>query len=108
MFDGIDSNIGNHNTDTSIFTCPYNGLYFFNVNIVAQDGYQMTVKIVREFRYIFGALSYFHGYSAASATTITECHVGESVWVRCVSEHDYMYAGYRTPHIIGALLQAYV
>ena len=74
QFDAIVSNIGNHySPDTYKFTCPYNGLYLFNVNFVAYSNYQMTVKIVHEHNALLGADAQPDFYQAASASVVTEC-----------------------------------
>ena len=65
--------------DTSIFTCPYNGIYLFNVNIVAYNTYQMTAYIVHESNDLVGIWTLSDDFPAASATAVTECKVGESV-----------------------------
>ena len=109
IFDAIVSNIGNHyNTDTYKFTCPYHGLYLFNVNIVAYHSNQMVVQIVHENTDLLGGYTYPDHYETGSATVVTECKAEESVWVRCDDIDNAMHAGSRFSHFTGTLIQAYI
>ena len=115
VFSGVISNIGNHyDPNTSKFTCPYNGLYLFSLNMNAYSDYYMYAEIVRDDEYLVEAMAYNYDsldyYPHASAFTITECNIGQAVWVRGGSNSDYMYGSRseRTSHFSGALIYAYV
>ena len=113
VFSGVISNIGNHyDPNTSKFTCPYNGLYLFSVNMNAYSINDMHAQIVRDDEYLLEAWAYGYNdvyYSHASAFTIAECNVGQAVWVRAGNNADYMFGSeQRSSHFSGALIYAYV
>ena len=111
IFDGIVSNVGNHySTDTSIFTCPYNGLFLFSLSFNAYDKDDMEAEIMLENEGLVMVLANSNGFSQASGIVLTECNVGDIIWVRCVRGGDSMYGNqtYRWSHISGTIIQAYV
>ena len=72
----------------------------------------MYAEIVRDDEYLFEAMAENdngNNYPHASAFTIVECNIGQTIWVRGGSDSDYMYGGStRTSHFSGALIYAYV
>ena len=111
IFDAISTNIGNYyNADTSIFTCPCNGLYMFSFSFnVYIDSSHMYADIMIASQNVAGAFG-VNRYSSASALAVTECDVGQTVWVQCTADYSYMdgHNIHPTSHFSGVLLQAYV
>ena len=111
IFSGVINNIGNHyDPDNSTFTCPYNGLYIFSVNVNAYSSYEMVAAIEKDDEYLVEAWASDNGYSQAAAFTVTECNVGQKVLVRGGSGNNCMDGdgGRRHSVFTGALLYAYV
>ena len=69
----------------------------------------MYAEIVRDDDYLVEAMASTNGWSHASAFTVTECDVGQSVWVRGGDDNDFMNGNRntRSSHFSGALLYAY-
>ena len=111
LFPSIISNIGDHYNDiTSRFTCPYNGLYLFSLTIQAYGYIDAIADIMRENDFLVEVMALYDNYYAqASAFIIEECHIGQTVWVRCADSTSYFYStSDRNSHFSGALLYAYV
>ena len=72
--------------------------------------YDMHTEIVKDNEYLVEAWAYINDYSQASAFIVTECNIGQAVWVRGGSDADYMYgsSGLRSSHFSGALIYAFV
>ena len=69
----------------------------------------MRVQIVHDNNDLIGAYASSDDYSAATATVVTECNVGETVRVLCNLNDGYMDGGSdKRSHFNGALLQAYI
>ena len=109
IFDGVVSNFGGFfDFDSSIFVCPYSGIYWFSVSCLSKIGYPCTPAINVETKEILkthGATG-SHG-NQGSTSTVVECKAGERVWVRNVSD-DEAYNGWdKTNSFSGFMLHRY-
>ena len=86
IYDATFLNYGEHHqTDTSVFICPVDGLYCFSVNVVSSDAAEMmTGRLMMDQRELTGYQSAFDENASQTASTfgIFECLQGQRVWVR--------------------------
>ena len=110
IFDNIVSNFGGYfDLDSSIFVCPYSGIYWFSVSCFSENGYACTPVIYVETKIILrteGAADETHG-NQASTSTVVECMAGKRVWI--MNDYDNrVYDTYdRTNSFSGFLLHKY-
>ena len=108
QFDTVITNYSSHyNTTTSIFQCPYNGLYSFSVGIYAGSSTPMRAEIWRNSQALLEvqADDIAGVNNQASGNIVTECYEGESVWIR--ASHDeimFLYSDGGRSHFSGFLL----
>ena len=110
-FDGVLTNYGEHySASTSVFQCPYNGIYMFSVHYNSADTSSMHCEIMRDaMRLTEGWATTHTRDSSGSAQVITECLAGEDVWVRAGFDKTKMYGdSTRTSsHFTGYMLYSY-
>ena len=96
---------GYYNPDTSIFTCPYDGIYLFFSSLLG-DGTNTWGHISRE-----GTLLVTMGSNAESSSAsnlaITECLRGRRVWVSQNPSYTDTIDGNQPSTFSGYLLQRY-
>ena len=95
---------GYYNPDTSIFTCPYDGIYLFFSSLVG-DGTNTWADFMRNSNWLVCMRSYDES-SSASNLVITECLKGEKIWMRQHQDADTI-AGNIPSTFSGYLLQRY-
>ena len=104
------TNLGNHyDPSTSKFRCPFDGTYLFSVSVVSQPGKRMQAQIVKDGAILVRANAddgpTDNIYNQGSAFVITECAVGQMVWVRAY-DTVYLRAGLAS-HFSGYMLERY-
>ena len=105
QFPAIKTNYGGYyNPDTSIFTCPYDGIYLFFSSLLG-DGTNTWGHITRGSSWLVGMESKDES-SSASNLVITECLRGEKMWVRQHENADDI-DGHYPSTFSGYLLQLY-
>ena len=109
VFDGLISNLGGHyNPASSTFTCPYDGVYMFNVNLRAYADDRIDAELYLNDSQLANMMAYADGttwlYAPASSLVITSCESGDVVWVRCNVEGN-LHATWRHNTFSGYLLQ---
>ena len=108
LFDGVSSNFGGYfNLETSIFVCPYWGVYWFSVTcrggtsncnaLITVDGSYKAQTI--------GASSESINQSAVSI--VVECRVGQSVWIQNNGDNRFYNKVDKTNVFSGYLLHKY-
>ena len=110
LFDATISNIGYYyNADTSMFTCPYDGLYIFSIHFNTSSDYSMYAHIALDNQFLTGTYEE-NKHGQASAQAVIECIAGQNVWVECSDGSGYMWGDstYKWSLFSGVLLQAYV
>ena len=107
-YDSIVTNIGGfYNPETSIFTCPTDGIYLFSVSFYTYDNRLMTGNIVRDGTVLLQLYSDFEEDQQASTTVLTECLAFDSVWVECAEDNSELRSGRRSS-FSGVLITEYV
>ena len=107
LFDGIITNIGEfYNPDTSVFICPYDGIYMFNVVLQSTNGYYIRAFITKQGTRLVEAYSDNNNADQGSTTVVTECQSFDSVWVEC-SLSGSQIIGTKQSSFTGVLLSAY-
>ena len=95
---------GYYNPDTSIFTCPYDGIYLFFSSLLG-DGTNTWAHIMRESSFLLVMGSNAES-SSASNLVITECLRGEKIWIRQSHNGDTI-GGTAPSAFSGCLLQRF-
>ena len=95
LFDGVDTNIGGYyQSSSSTFLCPVDGVYVFSASLLTteEDKY-MTFRIMKEDVVIAGAFGEDIPAVrfADSAVAVTECLIGQKVWVKSIHDNSRMY-----------------
>ena len=105
QFSIVKTNYGGYyNPQTSIFTCPYDGIYLFFSSLLG-DGTNTWAHIMRESSFLLVMGSNAES-SSASNLVITECLRGEKMWVRPLNNDDTI-DGNAPSTFSGYLLQRY-
>ena len=101
LFDNVVTNYGGYyNPMTSSFICPVHGIYLFFVNTVV-DQSNMQLRIVRNSDGLTTgwADGIAGGANHGSNLAITECDIGDVIWMRVHhSGDDKTLLGYSSPH----------
>ena len=84
LFQGVRTNYGGYyEPTTSTFHCPVNGVYMFSSNVVSEINYSTRIDIMKNDVAQIGILAYTADIStSAGGLCITECFVGETVWIK--------------------------
>ena len=107
LFDGIITNIGGfYDSDTSVFTCPYTGVYLFNVVLLSENGQYMDASITKEGSILAYAYADNNNADQGSTTVVTECQAFDSVRIECYGNNNQLALGQRSS-FTGVLLSAY-
>ena len=78
------TNLGDfYNVDTSIFTCPVNGLYMFSISIFTNDNDYIDANIYKDGSELVQIYSASAGAIHGVNSVLTECNVFQPVWVEC-------------------------
>ena len=113
IFDQTVSNLGgNFNTETSIFLCPYTGLYQFSIHILAaiNSTAQANIMLDGQQQVIAWADQILDAYPQSSNTVMVECTQGQTVWVESSSSVDgsrIFNNAFKHTTFSGVLLQKY-
>ena len=93
IFDSTVSNIGGYYDATSSqFLCPADGMYAFSLNVMI-PGNDFVGAIMKEsiiLDSVFGD-EISEIYNGVSNLVITACSKGERVWIRCLTNGDFVY-----------------
>ena len=101
------SNFGEcYNTNTSIFICPYDGIYMFNHIVQADNDAGVRTRIMIRNREIGRTYSH-EPLEKSSAFAIVECESGEKVWVENVNDNHAIREGEQQTTFSGYLLYRY-
>ena len=105
QFSVVKTNYGGYyNPQTSIFTCPYDGIYLFFSSLLG-DGTSTWGYIMRESSSLV-VMGSNDESSSASNLVITECLMGERIWARQRYSADII-GGNAPSTFSGYLLQRY-
>ena len=90
-FDETLTNYGNfYSAASSIFLCPYNGLYLFSMHVLAAQDSSVQINIMVDGRQM--VIAWADGidgvYPQSSNTVVTECFEGQSVWLQSSSQSN--------------------
>lgn len=90
VFDRITTNYGNHyNSDTGIFTCPYDAYYIFFTSLISDPGERMAGSLVVNGEVLVRVHSKDETLlDQASNLVVTYCGFGQQVWVEGVIDGD--------------------
>ena len=81
-FEDVETNLGGfYDNSSSMFLCPYNGVYVFSISTRSYTNFYMYARIVHDNRPVVGTASDEVGNDQGSAMAIIECMNGQSVWV---------------------------
>ena len=101
------SNFGEcYNTNTSIFICPYDGIYMFN-HIVQADNDADVRTLIKIGNREIGRTYSHETLEKSSAFAIVECESGEKAWVESLSDNQAIRDGVKQSTFSGYLLHRY-
>ena len=110
-FDDVITNFGGHyNADTYLFTCPVHGVYTFTMATNQYDHDNIQTGLLRNEEIIIRVAAEREAYrDSSSATIITECNAGDSVYVRVLLGGRFEGEGgvYNPCHFSGYLLHKF-
>ena len=82
LFDNIETNLGGfYDNSSSMFLCPYNGVYIFSISTRSYTNFYMYARIIHDNNPVAGTASDEVANDQGSVMAIIECLSGESVWV---------------------------
>ena len=115
LFDATVTNLGGHfNPYDSIFRCPYEGVYMFSVNVLAQPGKHTYGAIWKDDEYLVDTFADLDiadvvVFSQASTMVITQCWPHQEVSVRATWDSNlFGNPAERHSSFSGYLLQQYL
>ena len=92
QFTNVLTNFGDHyDADTGIFLCPYDGIYMFFTTLLG-EGTNVAGHMIRSRT----TLSVAHSHTisnSASNFAITDCSMGDKVWIRQYHDNDIVHGG---------------
>ena len=110
IFDGAVSNFGGYfNLETSIFVCPYSGIYWFSVSCFSEVGYSCTPAIYVETSLILKTIGKGNDdhENQGTSSTVVECKAGDRAWIMNVNSSQMYDTLDRTNSFSGFLLYKY-
>ena len=89
-FDGVKTNIGGHFDNSTTFTCPVDGLYYFSFHVMSytdSDDSQVSLMLDGS-RVVSAWADYYISYAQASNSALVQCSAGQDVYLET---YDYTY-----------------
>ena len=94
-FDGVITNIGGHFDNSTTFTCPVDGLYYFSFHVMSHDSvYDSKVSLMLGGTRVVSAWADHHvtGHHAqASNSALVVCSAGQDVYLM-TNSNTYVYS----------------
>ena len=96
QFDNVESNVGDHFDNSTTFTCPIDGLYYFYFSIMEDSSGEIIVGLEIDSRNIVSvyAEAYTAEYPHSSNSAVVRCTAGQRVYLRCENSGE-VYSTYR-------------
>ena len=92
-FDGVITNIGGHFDNSTTFTCPVDGLYYFSFHVMS-DRSDTDAHIslwLGETRVVSAWADYNDHFAGASNSALVQCSAGQDVYL-ATYEFCYVYS----------------
>ena len=90
-FDGVKTNIGGHFDNSTTFTCPVDGLYYFYFSIMEDSSGDIIGGLEMDNRNIVSVWAETYGdtgYPHSSNSAVVRCTAGQRVYLMCDSSGD--------------------
>ena len=97
QFDDVESNVGNHFDNSTTFTCPVDGLYFFYFSIMTDTAGDIIVGLEIDNRNVVSLWAETYrdnDYPHSSNSAVVGCTAGQEVNLVCDSSGD-VYSTFR-------------
>ena len=92
-FDGVKTNIGGHFDNSTTFTCPVDGLYYFTFHVLSYTNYDDSqVSLWVGGTWVVSAWAdYYSHHAQASNSALVQCSAGQNVYLETY-DNTYVYS----------------